>query len=122
GKENEKDGRWEGKADPGRQRAQRPRPHQTQRKADLARGRPRQELTQRHKIGIACLAQPAPPRHEFIAKITKMGDRPAKAGQTELEKGRKDHGRIATHRPHILAHALASAYFCSTTSLSISIV
>src|SRR5262249_13916265 len=44
---------------------------------------------QRNQIGIAAIVEPAPPRHELVAKITEMRDRAAERGQPEPQEGRQ---------------------------------
>ena len=79
-KQDQSNRRRQRKARPGSQRSGVAGPGQPQRHADLAAGRPRQELTQRHQIGVAALGHPLPSRDEFLAKVAQMGDRPAKGG------------------------------------------
>ena len=74
---------------PRSQRTQRPGPPQPQRETCLARCRPRQELAQRHQVGIFGLAQPAAAQHELGAEIAQMRDGAAKGGQSQLEEGEK---------------------------------
>ena len=102
-KGHEQQRRWQGKACPGCQPAQRARPHRPQCEAHLARCRARQELAERHQIGIAGFADPAPPRHQLIAKIAQMRDGTAKARQAQLEEGPEHLAHTALPRP--LAHA-----------------
>ncbi|KFC71405.1 hypothetical protein FF80_00599 [Devosia sp. LC5] len=105
GEQHQQDRRWQGKGRPGRQRTERSATPQPQRKADLARCRPRQELAQRYKIAIALLVDPAAAGNQFIAKIAEMGNRPAERGQTELQKCQKNFAGIALTGWCHFAHA-----------------
>lgn len=67
-KQDQQQGRRQGKAQPGRQGARPARTPQTQRKADLAARRSWQKLAQRDLIGIAAVIDPPSPFEEFLAK------------------------------------------------------
>src|ERR1019366_9949098 len=79
-----------GKGEPGSEPAKKSVSAQdTQRKSDLAGGRPGQKLAHRDQIGVASLIDPSPAHHQFIPEITEMRDRAAERCQTELEKSPK---------------------------------
>ena len=82
--------RGQGEAGPGEQRAKIASPLEADGDADLARSRAGQELAEGDDIGVVPLAQPLAPHHEGLAKIAQMGDRAAKAGESEAEKFRAD--------------------------------
>ena len=75
------------KPDPGGQRARQTGAQDAEAHADLAARRAGQELAQRDDIGIAVLVEPFAALDAFGAEIAEMRDRPAKAGQTEPQKG-----------------------------------
>jgi hypothetical protein len=91
--------RRQGEGDEGGERTGPPRPHHAKREPDLAGGRPRQELAQRHQIGIGAVVEPAPPHHQFLAEITQMRDWPAEGGQAEPEEDREHLGSAAALYP-----------------------
>jgi hypothetical protein len=67
--------RRHGKAKPRREAAKEAVAMQyTKRKANLARGWARQELTERHEIDVARLVDPLATHHQLVAKITKVRD------------------------------------------------
>ena len=57
---------------------------------DLARRRPRQELAQRHEIGIGPLVDPSAANHERFPEVSQVRDGSAKGGQAELEEGEEN--------------------------------
>ena len=85
---------------------------QTQGEAELAAGRPRQELAQGKQLRVLPFAHPLPALHQFPVEKAQMGNGSAKRGQAELEKGSKDlgrrsgfHFRVCTDDPHVVVKA-----------------
>ncbi|EWG99921.1 hypothetical protein Q427_22195 [Halomonas sp. BC04] len=56
----------------------------------MAAGRPRQELAQRHQVGIGLLREPATAFHKLGAKIAKVGDGATEGGQAQQQEGAED--------------------------------
>ncbi len=107
GEEKQEDSGRQGEGHPGRQRTERPCPQQPKGKTDLAGGRPRQELAERHEIGITRLIDPFAPHDQLIAKITEMGDGTAEGGDPELQERRKNFaGRAASRGGRFSADGL----------------
>ncbi|CUK20279.1 Uncharacterised protein [Achromobacter xylosoxidans] len=75
---------------PGGQHARPPRPLQAQGHADLAAGRPRQELAKRHQIGKSVIVEPAAAVDEFLAEIGQMRHRTAKGRQAQAQESQED--------------------------------
>src|SRR5579871_2072751 len=74
------------------------------RKAGLAARGPRQELRERDQVGIGGLVEPAPSNDEFPSEVAEVGNRPAEAGQAELEKDEEDfEGRARPDLPETSA-------------------
>ena len=90
GKGGHQNGRRKGEPEPGREGTLPPGPFPADHQADLAAGRTGQKLAQRHDIRIVGIVDPLSPGHEFILKISKMGDRAAKRSATELQEGAED--------------------------------
>jgi hypothetical protein len=74
------DGGRQREADPRRHGSDIARAQEADGDADLARGRPGQELAEPDQIGEALVVEPAPPVHELLAEIAEMRDRPAERG------------------------------------------
>ncbi|MNT57666.1 hypothetical protein D3C72_1950530 [compost metagenome] len=72
--------------DPGRQHARPACPSQADRHADLAAGRPGQELAQGHQVRIGVVVQPVAPVHEFAAEIPEMSHRTAERRESQAQK------------------------------------
>src|SRR5690606_31870891 len=75
---------------PGRERAGIASAHEAERDADLARRRPRQELAERHDVGIDAVVQPFAAADELLPKISDMRDRTAEGGEAEAYEGLQD--------------------------------
>src|SRR5690606_35800422 len=68
---------------------------QTEGKAGLAARRTRQELAERHEIGVARLVDPSAARHELVAEVAEMRDRTSEGRHAEFEESEKDLDRGA---------------------------
>ena len=77
------------KADPCSEATEIAAPHQPNGKADLTAGRSRQELAQRHEIGIGMLVKPASLDDELLTEVSNVSDRPAKAADAEFAEGKQ---------------------------------
>jgi hypothetical protein len=107
GEQNEDNRGGQRKAGPGGEPAKVTGAPQSNRKSDLARGRSWQELAQSHKVDIGLFIDPSLPDNEFLAEISDVSDRSAKAAYAELEErqqhfqrracGLEDHWLIAVH-------------------------
>ncbi len=86
------------KPSPGRNAAHKPAAQETDAKARLARGRPRQELRERDEIREALFGEPMAPLNELGAKITEMRDRAAKRSEAQPEEDAKDFAESARRR------------------------
>ncbi len=80
GKQDQKDGGWEGEPQPGRQAPQNTGPRNPNANAHLAAGRPWEELTQSHQVSIGTLGQPFAPLHVLGAEVAEMGYRTTEGG------------------------------------------
>src|SRR5690606_20929914 len=76
---------WQSERCPGNQGPNETTAHQPEGKAYLAAGRPGQELTKRHQLGVMLIRDPAPAGDKFIPKITQMRHRAAERGEPELQ-------------------------------------
>ena len=83
----------QGKAAPRRKTAKIAGPHEADGKSDLAARGARQELAEADEIGIGVFVQPAAAHDEFVTKIADVSDRPAEAGDAELEEGKQNFER-----------------------------
>ena len=83
----------QGKAAPRRKTATIAGPHEADGKSDLAARGARQELAEADEIGIGVFVQPATAHDEFVTKIADVSDRPAEAGDAELEEGKQNFER-----------------------------
>ena len=122
--EHEGDGGRQRKAGPCRETAAIAGPHEADGKSDLTAGRAGQELAQRHEIGISLLVEPAPAHDELLAEIPDMSDRPAEAGDAQLEEDKENFerrtclpvfslGRVRGDRHRVLLffiHVIPTAY------------
>ena len=86
GEEHEDGGGRQRKAGPRREAATVAGPHEADGKPDLAAGGARQKLAQRHEIGIGLFVEPSPAYDELFAEVPDVSDRPAEAGDAQLEK------------------------------------
>ena len=117
--EDERNRRRQRKGGPRRKCAGIARTHESDRKSGLARRRPRQELTQRDKIGIGLFVEPFATHDEFLTEIAEMGDRTAEACQPEPQEGAKDFPGLAACRRRagagtgVLVHAVLVTSICS---------
>ena len=103
-KQHQRDGRGQGEPGPGGERAGKPGAGQADADADLAARRTRQELAQRHEVGIGRLVEPAAALDELLPKVAEMRDRSAERGEPEPQEGDED---FAPRRPcPELAHRL----------------
>ena len=93
--QDEGDGRGQGEPGPGRERAGEPGAVEADADADLAAGRPRQELAQRHQVRIGGLVEPMTAGHEFLPEVAEMGDRPAERGQPQPQERDEHFERVA---------------------------
>jgi hypothetical protein len=103
GKQHKGNGRGQREGRPGGERPEIAGPGQPDGHADLARGRPRQELAQGDEIGIGALVEPAAPDHKLVTEVPEMGHRTAEGGQAQLEEGCEDLTRMTMgHLRHCL--------------------
>jgi hypothetical protein len=72
---------------------------------DLAARRTRKELAQTHNIRISVFVEPAAPHDELVAEIPDVSDRPAEAGDPELQESREDF----PHRARACARRMLAA-------------
>src|ERR1019366_5517445 len=86
GEEHEGNGGRQRKACPCRETAAIAGPHQADGKSDLAAGGAREELAQPYQIGISLFVEPSPAHDELFAEIPDVSNRPAEAGDTQLEE------------------------------------
>ena len=93
GEEHEGDGGRQRKAGPCRETAAIAGPHEADGKSDLAAGGAGQELAQPHEIGIGLLVEPAAAHDELFAEIPDVSDRPAEAGDAQLEEDKENFER-----------------------------
>jgi len=61
----------------------------------LAARRPRQELTEGHKIGVCLLVEPTAANHELLPEVADVSDRAAKAAHAELRESAQNFERGA---------------------------
>lgn len=90
GVENQRSCRRKREADPGAERAQVARAHQTDGESKLTACGTGKELAQRHEIGKGLLAEPAAAYHEFLVEIADVGDRSTETGDTQPQEGPQD--------------------------------
>ena len=90
--------RWQSKSEPGRQRAEHAAANETDADADLAAGRSRQKLTERHQIGVALLVEPMAAHDIFIVEVAEMRDRSAERGEPEAQRDGEHFDRPRTRR------------------------
>ena len=93
GEKHERECGRQRKAAPRRKTAKIAGPHEADGKSDLAARGARQELAEADEIGIGVFVQPAAAHDEFVAKIADVSDRPAEAGDAELEEGKQNFER-----------------------------
>jgi hypothetical protein len=86
GEEHKRDRRRQRESNPCREAAKITGAHETKREPDLAACRPRQELAQRHQIGVSLLAEPAPFDDELLPEIADVRDWAAEAAYAELRE------------------------------------
>ena len=86
GKEHERDGGRQREAGPCREAAQIAGPHEADGKSDLAAGRAGQELAEPDEICIGVLVEPAAAHDELLPEISDVRDRPAEAGEAQLQE------------------------------------
>jgi hypothetical protein len=86
--EGERGGQREG--GPCGQGARVARAREPDRHADLAAGGTRQELAQRHEIGVGALVEPLAPRNELLAEVAEVRDGTAKRGQPQTQEDEED--------------------------------
>ena len=103
GEEHEGDGGRQRKAGPCRETATIAGPHEADGKPDLAAGGAGQELAQPHQIGIGLFVEPAPAHDELFAEISDVSNRPAEAGDAQLEECKQHFERrpdagVCSHR------------------------
>ena len=93
GEENQRNRRRQRETGPCRKRPTIARPHQPNRKSNLAGRRTRQKLAQGDQIDVSLFVEPVQARHEFFTEIPDMRDRPAEGADAELKKNEKDFER-----------------------------
>ena len=67
-----------------------PRAPRPNRDAELAAGRPGQELAQRNQLGESLLREPLPPRHVLVAEVADVRDGPAKGRQAKAQRDKQN--------------------------------
>ncbi len=90
GDKGHRDRRRQREARPGGDAAEIAGAHEPDREPGLAAGRSGQELAKRDEIGVGGFVEPGAVDDELAAEVAEMRDRPAEAGQAELEKNAKD--------------------------------
>src|SRR6202011_2143872 len=93
------DRRRQRKGRPGRQRTGIAGPQQADSDTHLARGRPRQELAERHQIRVGSFVEPFAAFDEFVAEVSEVSDRTAERCQAKLEEGRENLPYTAAQAP-----------------------
>jgi len=99
GRQDHQDGRGQREPGPGGERPQRSGSPGTKRKANLRGRRARQELAERHHVGVCGVIDPAPPLDELGAEIAYVGHRAAERRQAEPEERQEHFSDAAAARP-----------------------
>ena len=87
GDQQHDEGRGQGKAAPcGKATEQAAAAQDAERKADLARRRSGQELTEGDEVAVACFVDPLAAQNELVAEVSQVRDRAAERGQPEAQK------------------------------------